>query len=39
MFGVSCSGQDKITENDKNQIQEVMANHNKTLIYIWVEYC
>ena len=39
IFGVSCSGQDKITENDKDKIQEVIANHNKTLIYIWADYC
>ena len=39
MMGVSCSGQGKITESDKTQIQEVIANHNKTLIYIWADYC
>ena len=39
MIGVSCTGQGGFTENDKVQIQEVMANHEKTLIYIWAEYC
>lgn len=39
MIGVSCSSQGKITENDKAQIQEVIANHDKTLIYIWADYC
>ena len=39
MIGVSCTGQGGFTENDKVQIQEVMANHEKTLIFIWAEYC
>ena len=39
MMGVSCSSQGKITETDKAQIQEVIANHDKTLIYIWADYC
>lgn len=39
MMGVSCSSQDKNTETDKAQIQEVIANHDKTLIYIWADYC
>lgn len=39
IFGVSCTGQDRITENDKDQIREVISNHDKTLIFIWAEYC
>ena len=39
MIGVSCSGQDNNRENDKAKIQEVISNHDKTLIFIWAEYC
>ena len=39
MIGVSCTGQGRFTENDMVQIQEVISNHDKTLIFIWAEYC
>lgn len=35
----SCSGQNGISEDEKTQIQEVIGNHDKTLIYIWSESC
>lgn len=35
----SCSGQHGISKEEKAQIQEVIENHNKTLIYIWSESC
>lgn len=37
VFGVSCSGRNNITE--KAKIQEVIENHDKTLIFVWAEYC
>jgi len=39
MFGVSCSCQNNSTEKDKSKIQEVIAKHDKTLIFVWAEYC
>ena len=35
----SCSGQSGISKDEKAQIQEVIENHDKTLIYIWSESC
>ena len=35
----SCSGQNGISKDDKAQIQKVIENHDKTLIYIWSEKC
>ena len=35
----SCSGQNGISKEEKAQIQEVIENHDKTLIYIWSESC
>lgn len=35
----SCSGQNGISKYEKAQIQEVIENHDKTLIYIWSESC
>ena len=35
----SCSGQNGISKDEKVQIQEVIENHDKTLIYIWSESC
>ena len=35
----SCSGQNGISKEEKAQIQEVIENHDKTLIYIWSEKC
>ena len=35
----SCSGQNGISKEEKAQIQEVIGNHDKTLIYIWSESC
>ena len=35
----SCSGQNGISKDEKAQIQEVIENHDKTLIYIWSENC
>ncbi len=35
----SCSGQNGISEDEKTQIQEVIENHDKTLIFIWSESC
>ena len=35
----SCSGQNGISKDEKAQIQEVIENHDKTLIYIWSESC
>lgn len=35
----SCSGQNGISEDKKTQIQEVIENHDKTLIFIWSESC
>lgn len=35
----SCSGQNGISKDEKTQIQEVIGNHDKTLIYIWSESC
>ena len=39
VLGVSCSGQNNITDKEKANIQEVIENHNKTLIFVWAEYC
>lgn len=35
----SCSGQNGISKDEKARIQEVIENHDKTLIYIWSESC
>lgn len=35
----SCSGQNGISEDEKTQIQEVIENHDKTLIFFWSESC
>lgn len=35
----SCSGQNGISKEEKAQIQEVIENHDKTLIFIWSESC
>jgi hypothetical protein len=35
----SCSGQNGISESDKEKIQEVIENHDKTLIFIWSASC
>lgn len=35
----SCSGQNGISKEEKAQIQQVIENHDKTLIYIWSESC
>ena len=35
----SCSGQNGITDKEKSQIQEVIKNHDKTLIFIWSASC
>ena len=35
----SCSGQNGISKEEKAQIQEVIKNHDNTLIYIWSESC
>lgn len=37
MLGVSCSSQNNIMEKEK--IQEVIETHDKTLIFVWAEYC
>ena len=37
MLGVSCSSRNNITE--KAKIQEVIENHDKTLIFVWADYC
>ncbi len=36
---LSCSVQSGISKYEKAQIQEVIENHDKTLIYIWSERC
>ena len=36
---LSCSGQSGISKYEKARIQEVIENHDKTLIYIWSERC
>lgn len=35
----SCSGQNGITDKEKSQIQEVIKNHDKTLIFVGAKYC
>lgn len=35
----SCSGQNGVSKDEKARIQEVIENHDKTLIYIWSESC
>lgn len=35
----SCSGQNGILKEEKAKIQEVIENHDKTLIFIWSESC
>ena len=37
MLGVSCSSRNNIMEKEK--IQEVIETHDKTLIFVWAEYC
>lgn len=35
----SCSGQNGVSKDEKARIQEVIENHDKTLIFIWSESC
>ena len=35
----SCSGQSGMSKDEKAQIQEVIENHDKTMIFIWSESC
>ena len=39
LIGVSCSGENNISEKEKTKIQEVIENHDKTLIFVCAEYC
>ena len=39
MIGFSCSGQGRITEKEKKKIQEVIENHDKTLIFVGAKFC
>ena len=36
---ISCSGQNNNAEDDKAKIQQVIENHDITMIFIWAEYC
>lgn len=35
----SCSGQGGISKSEKEQIKEVIENHDKTLIFVGAKYC
>lgn len=35
----SCSGQGGISKSEKEQIAEVIENHDKTLIFVGAKYC
>lgn len=35
----SCSGQGGISKSEKEQIAEVIGNHDKTLIFVGAKYC
>lgn len=35
----SCSGQGGISKSEKDQIAEVIENHDKTLIFVGAKYC
>lgn len=39
LYCFSCSGQGGISKSEKEQIAEVIENHDKTLIFVGAKYC
>ncbi|MBP9994679.1 MAG: hypothetical protein KBT67_07060 [bacterium] len=39
LYCFSCSGQGGISKSEKEQIAEVIGNHDKTLIFVGAKYC
>lgn len=39
LYCFSCSGQGGISKSEKEQIKDVIENHDKTLIFVGAKYC